>query len=177
MPASVTESEGDVLQTLDIESFAGDGPDANKRDVSLLRIYLLSIVNFGMSAAWALEMAVTTPYFASALESGPVLSHFVWILGPMSGLIVAPLVGHLSDTCTSRLGRRRPFVIAGAVGTCVSMIIFSNSRELAKRFFPGSTHVAALVIAFSSFAVMDLSINTSMFPGKCNSCRASFLGC
>lgn len=165
-PTSSEETaEVDGLIPIDLETPDPACLDAPEREVSWARIYLLSLVNFGISAAWSLEMAVTTPYFASALGSGPVLSHVVWILGPLTGLVVAPTVGYLSDKCTSRLGRRRPFIIAGAVGTFVGMIVFSNARELAAHFFPvAARHTAAIVIAVVSFAVMDLSINTSMFP-------------
>lgn len=158
--------EVDGLISVDLEATASVCvPPQQQPDVSWARIYLLSLVNLGISAAWSLEMAVTTPYFASVLASGPVLSHVVWILGPTTGLVVAPTVGYLSDRCTSRLGRRRPFIIAGAVGTFVGMIVFSNAREIAASVFPpAARHVAAIVVAVASFAVMDLSINTSMFP-------------
>ncbi len=132
--------------------------------VTLARIYSLAIINFGISATWALEMAITTPYFASALKSGPVLSHVVWVLGPISGLCVAPVVGYLSDRCTSRLGRRRPFVIAGALGTVLGMLLFPNAREVANYIYPSDAHHAALIVAVASFALMDFSLNTTMFP-------------
>lgn len=159
LPVSVERGEEDPS---DLES---DQCTPDKR-VSLMRIYLLSVVNFGISAAWSLEMAVTTPYFASALKSGPVLSHVVWVLGPISGLVMAPLVGYMSDRCTSRYGRRRPFVIAGAVGTFAGMMLFPHAREIAARLFSAELkHRATLVVAVLSFALMDFSINTTMFPG------------
>lgn len=141
--------------------------EVKTREVTLTRIFLLAAVNFGISAAWSLEMAVTTPYFAVALKSGPVLSHMVWVIGPISGLVVAPIVGHLSDQCTWRLGRRRPFVVAGAIGTFAGMMTFPNARQIADALFDARhAHTAALVVAVVSFAVMDFSINISMFPGK-----------
>lgn len=150
---------------MDLEASLAPGLAAGERLVSLKRIYMLTIANYGIAAAWALEMAITTPYFASVLESGPVLSHFVWMLGPLSGLVVQPLVGRLSDRCTSRLGRRRPFIVAGAIGTFAGMIFFCNAQPLAKFFFPKAAHNAALALAVGAFAVMDLSINTAMLPG------------
>lgn len=141
-----------------------NGVNKTSSEVGLGRIYLLSVINFGISAVWTLEMALTTPYFASALSSGPVLSHAIWVLGPISGLLVAPIVGSLSDKCTSPLGRRRPFIIAGAIGTFAGMILFPNARAIAARFVPAHAHQAALVIAVFAFALMDFSINTTMFP-------------
>lgn len=72
------------------------------------------------------------------------------MFGPLSGLVVAPLVGHLSDTCTHRLGRRRPFILLGAVFTMVSMLAFARS----------TTVLAALL----AFAAVDCAINTTMNP-------------
>ena len=157
--------EYENLSTQDTQD--GGDPESQLKtstNVTLLRIYSLAIINFGISATWALEMAITTPYFASALKSGPVLSHVVWVLGPISGLCVAPIVGYLSDRCTSRLGRRRPFIIVGALGTVAGMLLFPNARELGHLIHPSDSHRAALIVAVASFALMDFSINTTMFP-------------
>lgn len=141
-------------------------PSPAARPVSLRRIYTLTLANFGIAAVWALEMGITTPYFASALASGPLLSHSVWILGPLSGLVMQPLVGHLSDRCTARLGRRRPFIVAGAAGTVVGLLAFCSAQTLARTLFaPASARAGALALAVAAFALMDFSLNAAMLPG------------
>ena len=134
---------------------------------SLAHIYKLCIANFGISGAWALEFAVTTPYFESRLRSGRFLSHIVWIVGPLSGLIVAPTVGMWSDKCTSKHGRRRPFILAGIISTMIGMIFFPLAPNIAALFVKDGSEahrITAIVIAFVAFCFLDLAINTTMFP-------------
>lgn len=94
----------------------------------------------------------------------------VWIVGPLSGLIVAPLVGTLSDQCTSRYGRRRPFIIGGLIATISGMLLFSNAIEISLWFFAHGTSQqrwTAIAIAIVAFCILDLAINTTMWPGMC----------
>lgn len=134
---------------------------------SWARIYSLCIANFGINCAWALEFAITTPYFEKTLNSGKVISHAVWIVGPLSGLIVAPIVGALSDRCRSRFGRRRPFIFAGLLATLLGMAFFSNAQAVANLLTPirsSANHMAAIAIAIASFCILDLALNTTMWP-------------
>lgn len=109
--------------------------------------------------------------------AGSVLSHAVWVVGPLSGLIVAPLVGALSDRCTTRYGRRKPFIFGGMVATVSSMLGFSNSTRIASLFAVSGTEahrISAIVIAVISFCVLDLAINTTMWPGAFSEKICSF---
>lgn len=110
---------------------------------------------------------MTTPYFEKALRAGKVISHAVWIVGPLSGLIVAPIVGALSDRCTLRLGRRRPFILVGMLATVLAMSIFSTAPTIATLAFHSGSEghrVTAIVIAILAFCILDLAINTTMWP-------------
>jgi len=93
-----------------------------------------------------IQAVVVTPYFSSVLRAGNLISHGVWIAGPISGLIVAPLVGYLSDKC----GRRHPFILAGGLITFVMMFVFASA-----------TTIPTAIIAFT---FLDLAINTTMNP-------------
>lgn len=115
------------------------------------------------------EFAVVTPYFEKTLTSGILLSHGVWVAGPLSGLIVAPIIGSVSDRCTSRYGRRRPFIVGGLIATVFGMLAFSNADRITHIFFTPQTdaaRTAALFIAVCSFCILDLAINTTMWPSK-----------
>lgn len=139
----------------------------NSLKASWFHIYSLCIANFGINCAWALEFALTTPYFEQALNSGKVISHAVWIVGPLSGLIVAPIVGALSDRCRSRFGRRRPFILVGLFATLLGMVLFPNAQLIASVFTSKQSdvhHVASIVIAVASFCLLDLALNTTMWP-------------
>jgi MFS family permease len=72
-----------------------------------------------------------SPYLRS-LGLTPELISLVWLAGPLSGLLVQPLVGAISDKSTNKLGRRRPFIIVGGFLVCLSMAGIAYSREWAK---------------------------------------------
>lgn len=82
-------------------------------------------------------------------------------MGPLSGLIVAPMVGVLSDRCTWSFGRRRPFILGGMLACIFGMNVFANAKALAFGFVP-----AAQLIAFLAFGILDFSTNAIMFPSR-----------
>jgi Na+/melibiose symporter-like transporter len=137
--------------------------------VSSSSIFVYSIANFGVTMAWSISFALTTPFFAQVLRAGPVVSHFIWALGPISGLVVAPLVGALSDKSTSRFGRRRPFIVVGTIVVAAAMLVFSNAPVVARWLLPRSAaestlHKAAIVVASVAFAFSDFALNATMWP-------------
>lgn len=88
-----------------------------------------------------------------------------WLAGPLSGLIVQPLVGHASDACTSSLGRRRPFLIAGTIFTTLALLLFSNSLQLAQWLVPEpAVPRLALMLAIFAFFLLDFSIQAIQAP-------------
>ena len=113
----------------------------------------------GVQIIWALEYVLTTPYFNKTLGISTYLSNVVWCAGPVTGLLCGPVIGAFSDNCTSRFGRRRPFIVTGVLLTVISSAIFSNSVYLS-----GGNNSAAVAIAFISFWVMDFSINVVQGP-------------
>lgn len=82
-------------------------------------------------------------------------------MGPLSGLIVAPLVGVLSDRCTSSFGRRRPFMLGGTICCIIGMNVFANASRLTFGYLP-----AARLLAILSFGVLDFATNAIMFPSR-----------
>ena len=71
-----------------------------------------------------------TPYLLS-LELSKELTALVWLAGPLSGLLVQPLIGAFSDKCTSRFGKRRPYILVSGMLTCLSMLGVAYAREIA----------------------------------------------
>jgi Na+/melibiose symporter-like transporter len=59
------------------------------------------------------------------------LTALVWLAGPLSGLLVQPLIGAFSDKCTSRYGKRRPYIFVSGVLTCFSMLGVAYARDMA----------------------------------------------
>jgi hypothetical protein len=70
-----------------------------------------------------------TPYLLS-LELSKELTALVWLAGPLSGLLVQPLIGAFSDKCTSRFGKRRPFIVVAGILTCLSMLGVAYARDI-----------------------------------------------
>lgn len=82
-------------------------------------------------------------------------------MGPLSGLIVAPLVGVLSDRCTLSFGRRRPFILGGMIACILGMTLFSNAPSLTMSYLP-----AARWLAIFAFGILDFATNAVMFPSR-----------
>ncbi|KAK7206882.1 hypothetical protein BZA70DRAFT_266281 [Myxozyma melibiosi] len=89
------------------------------------------------------------------------LLSFVWVAGPLSGLIMQPVVGVWSDNCTSRFGRRRPFMVIGSILVGASLMLMAWTREFVELFIstdPLAANVTIVVAVFSVFAA-DFSVN------------------
>jgi len=84
---------------------------------------------FGVQIVWGLQNVDTSRIFQTLganLEELPIL----WIAGPITGLLVQPIIGHLSDRTWGPLGRRRPYLLGGAVLAAVALILMPNVRSL-----------------------------------------------
>jgi hypothetical protein len=158
--AATTAAPTDGARAPAAAAAAADLPRAPPRAaVSTRRIYLMCMGDFGLAFAWVLKYAVTTPYFEHTLQGGPVVSHIVWALGPLSGLLSAPVVGVLSDQCTSSFGRRRPYILGGMLASIVGMTVFAAAGRIAFR-------PVAIPVAVLGFALLDFSSNVIMFPSR-----------
>jgi len=103
----------------------------------------------GIQFGWALQMANVSAiyeYLGADAHQIPIL----WLAAPLTGLVVQPIIGHLSDHTWNRLGRRRPYFLAGALLASFALIAMPNS--------------SALWMAAGLLWVMDASINISMEP-------------
>lgn len=120
-----------------------------KPQLSFWQIWNMSFGFLGIQFGFALQNANVSRIFETLganIETIPLL----WIAAPVTGLIVQPIVGHLSDKTWNRLGRRRPFFLVGAILASLSIFIMPNSPTL--------------WIAAGMLWIMDASINISMEP-------------
>ena len=97
----------------------------NKPDLGFWKLWNLSFGFFGVQIAYALQSANVSRIFATLGADPHDLSYF-WILPPLMGLIVQPLVGSYSDKTWNRFGRRLPYLIAGAA-VSAPRILMENS--------------------------------------------------
>lgn len=91
--------------------------------VSTAWLALMASTVPGLSFCWVLKYALATPHLAHTLGASAAVSHALWALNPLTGLL-SLLISTLSDGHASRYGRRRPFVAAGAAASVVGMTVF-----------------------------------------------------
>ncbi|KAJ7179781.1 MFS general substrate transporter [Mycena filopes] len=121
----------------------------------------LTIGLLGVQIFWSVEMSYASPYL---LSLGLSTSHvaLVFLAGPLSGLIVQPLIGAVADTSTSRWGRRRPFILLGCLLCVVGMLLLGYTKGVAAWIFERGGHahnVLTVILAILAIFVIDFSIN------------------
>ncbi|KAJ7026184.1 major facilitator superfamily domain-containing protein [Mycena alexandri] len=121
----------------------------------------LTIGLLGVQILWSVEMAYAPPYLLSLGLSKSAMA-MVFLAGPLSGLVVQPVVGVLADNSTSRWGRRRPYMLAGCTLCAASMLVLGYTRQVAAIFTGRGNHandLAARWLAVLAIYVIDFSVN------------------
>lgn len=136
-----------------------------KRDLSFGQLFNLSFGFFGVQIAYALQSANISRIFAT-LGADPHQLSFFWILPPLMGMIVQPLVGKYSDKTWTRIGRRKPYLLVGALIALAVMLLLPNAGNFtfAQSAFLGLN--AAMWFGLFSLMFLDTSINIAMQPFK-----------
>ncbi len=120
-----------------------------KPALTLRQIGNLSFGFFGIQFGWGLQMANMSAIYehlGAKADQIPIL----WLAAPLTGLLVQPVIGHMSDRTWNRLGRRRPYFLAGALLSSAGLLVMP--------------HASALWMAAVLLWVLDASINVSMEP-------------
>jgi len=138
---------------------------STKRDLTFRQLVDLSFGFFGVQIAYALQSANISRIFAT-LGADPHQLSFFWILPPLMGMIVQPLVGKYSDRTWCKMGRRKPYLLVGALIAVLVMIFLPNSGSLhfGTRLFLGLN--MAMWFGLFSLIFLDTSINMAMQPFK-----------
>jgi len=122
---------------------------SKKPTLSFWQIWNMSFGFLGIQFGFALQNANVSRIFetlGAQVENIPIL----WIAAPVTGLVIQPIIGHMSDKTWNRLGRRRPYFLFGAIFASLALILMPNSP--------------ALWIAAGMLWIMDASINITMEP-------------
>ncbi|MBP5257473.1 MAG: SLC45 family MFS transporter [Prevotella sp.] len=130
-----------------------------KPDLSFWKLWNLSFGFFGVQIAYALQSANISRIFATLGADPHTLSYF-WILPPLMGIIVQPIVGVFSDKTWCRFGRRIPYLFVGAAMAVIVMCLLPNAGSL------GLTVGMAMNFGLISLMFLDTSINMAMQPFK-----------
>lgn len=116
-------------------------------------LWNISFGFFGIQIGFALQNANMSRVFqtlGASMDDLPAL----WIAAPLTGLIVQPIIGHMSDRTWTRLGRRRPYFLAGAIMAALALFVMPLAPQIG----------APLVFAAAMLWVLDASLNVSMEP-------------
>ncbi len=117
--------------------------------LSFAQIWNMSFGFLGIQFGWALQLANVSRIFQTlGADIGDIA--ILWIAAPVTGLIIQPIIGHMSDHTWTRLGRRRPYFLIGAIFASIGLLIMPNSP--------------ALWVAAGMLWILDASINVSMEP-------------
>ena len=136
-----------------------------KRNLTFWQMFNLSFGFFGVQIAYALQSANISRIFAT-LGADPHQLSFFWILPPLMGMIVQPLIGKWSDRTWCKMGRRKPYLLVGAIVAVLVMIFLPNAGSLnfSQRLFLGLN--GAMWFGLFSLIFLDTSINVAMQPFK-----------
>ena len=130
-----------------------------KPNLSFWKLWNLSFGFFGVQIAYALQSANISRIFATLGADPHNLSYF-WILPPLMGILVQPIVGTLSDRTWCRFGRRIPYLFVGATMAVLVMCLLPNAGSF------GMAVGTAMVFGLISLMFLDTSINMAMQPFK-----------
>lgn len=130
-----------------------------KPDLSFWKLWDLSFGFFGVQIAYALQSANVSRIFTTIGADPHDLSYF-WILPPLMGLLVQPIVGMLSDRTWNRFGRRLPYLIVGAIVAVIVMCLLPNAGSFS------FTVSGAILFGLIALMMLDTSINMAMQPFK-----------
>lgn len=132
------------------------------------QLFNLSFGFFGVQIAYALQSANISRIFAT-LGADPHQLSLFWLLPPLMGMVVQPLIGKFSDRTWNKLGRRKPYLLVGALIAVAVMLMLPMAGD----FFPGETgkkvflgFTAVIWFGIFSLIFLDTSINIAMQPFK-----------
>ena len=121
----------------------------DKPRLGFWQIWNMSFGFLGIQFGWGLQMANMSAIY-EYLGARPDQIPLLWLAAPLTGLLVQPVIGHMSDRTWGRLGRRRPYFLTGAILSSLALILMPNS--------------SALWMAAGLLWILDASINVSMEP-------------
>jgi hypothetical protein len=134
---------------------------------SSLYLILLTFCIGGLQIVWSVELSNGSPYLLSLGMSKALLA-FVWLAGPLTGVLVQPYVGIKSDRCRVSWGKRKPFMVAGTLGTVAASMILAYARDIVRVFgryevdapYVDGYKAGTIILATVMMWCLDFAINT-----------------
>lgn len=131
--------------------------------LSVAQLLNLCIGFFGLQFAWQMRIILSGPV-TEPLGASPFIFSLIWLAGPITGLVVQPIIGAMSDS----MGKRKPFLLVGAILASLALWGFPNSENIVN-FFSGATGTeapvwTALLVAALFIWVIDACVNAAQGP-------------
>lgn len=122
---------------------------------------------FGLQFAWQMRIILSGPV-TEGLGASPFIYGLIWLAGPFTGMVVQPIIGRLSDKTVSPFGRRRPYLLGGAILASIALWLFPNSAGIAN-FLHNLTGLnlpswSALLVAAIMIWIIDACVNVAQGP-------------
>lgn len=140
------------------KNISGSLERRKKPNLSMLQIINMSMGFLGIQMAFGLQNGNASRILANFGADVHELSWF-WLVAPITGLIVQPIIGHMGDNTWSPLGRRKPYFLIGAVLCAIGLVMLPNAASATQMM---AANVLLLAVIF--LAMMDASINVAMEP-------------
>src|SRR5947208_5702751 len=121
----------------------------NRPRMSFWQIWNMSFGFLGIQFGWGLQLANMSPIY-KYLHAEESSLPYLWLAGPITGLVIQPIIGSMSDRTWNRLGRRRPYFLTGAILASIALFIMPDS--------------SAVWMAAGLLWILDASINITMEP-------------
>ncbi|OGH96098.1 MAG: hypothetical protein A2104_09815 [Candidatus Melainabacteria bacterium GWF2_32_7] len=119
----------------------------------------LCIGFIGIQFAWSMQIGLSARV-TEPLGATPLIFGLIWLAGPITGILVQPVIGVVSDNIWTKIGRRRPFLLVGAVLGSLGLIAFPKSAFIAENF----GILSAIVVAAAFLWIIDACVNISQGP-------------
>jgi len=127
-----------------------------KPRLSLFQIFNMSVGFMGIQFGFALQNGNASRILQGFGANVEELPNF-WLVAPVIGMIIQPIIGHYSDRTWNRLGRRKPYFLGGAICACIALCLMPNAGTL-------TSALAPLWVGAGMLMLMDASFNVSMEP-------------
>ncbi|QIW98585.1 hypothetical protein AMS68_004103 [Peltaster fructicola] len=155
-------------ETMPVSQTSWTGHPKIKGPTEPIRMFLLTCSMIGLQFCWGTEMTYCTPYLLSLGLSKSMLS-LVWIAGPLSGLVMQPVVGMISDKWTGKYGRRRPFMVAGTVGVVICLVLLAWMEDIVGIFISNDERRRTITIVAAVFDIYVLDFVINVVQATCRS--------
>ena len=137
------------------------------RKLTTMQLLNFCLGFFGLQFAWQMRIILSGPVTEN-FGASPFLFGLIWLAGPVTGMVVQPIIGALSDNTHTRFGRRRPYLMLGAIFAAIALWAFPNSQGIAQ-IIADKLHTplpvfGALIVAAIMIWVIDACVNAAQGP-------------